>query len=169
MKKIILKKTCYNNLAVTIFFIVVSTVFLAFISFDIFSDVRKLSDSDLIIGFIFFAVCLFFYLWRLFLKKPQTDYININGWEYRLFRRVSKWKFICISGGVSSMRSNIIIAVMFLSHLIKNEMPPLQVVLIVVGLCVLIIVPYGYINYKTCASVDLNSDFTHPFYKKQNL
>lgn len=168
MKKIILKKARYNRLPETIFGIVVFAAFLGLALFDILSGVRKVSDSTLIGGFVFFAACLIFYLWRLFAKKPQANYININGWEYRLFRKVSKWKFICINGFINSMRLGVIIAIMFLSHLIKNEMPPFQVIFFVIGLCMIFTVPYGYMNYKSCASVDIDSDFTHPFYKKQN-
>lgn len=128
-----------------------------------------MSDSNLIGGFIFFAACLTFYLWRLFAKKPQAVYININGWEYRQFRKVSKWKFICISGFVSSIRIGIIVAILFLSHLIKNDMSPLQVLLIAIGLCAISTVPYGYINHKIFVSADMDSDLTHPFYKKTDL
>lgn len=166
MKKIILKKAYCYKLPETIFGIVISTAFLTLILFDILSGARKVSDSNLIGGFVFFGTCLIFYLWRLFAKKPQTHYININSREYRLFRKVSKWKFICINGFISSMRLGLIIAILFLSHLIKNEMPPFQVILIVIGACMIFTVPYGYMNYKSCASVDIDSDFTHPFYKK---
>lgn len=155
MKKIILKRTRYHKLPETVFGIVVSMTFFTLSLLDILSGERKVSDSNLIGGFVFFGVCLIFYLWRLFAKKTQAHYININSWEYRLFRRVSKWKFICINGFVSSMRLGLIIAILFLSRLIKTEMSLYQVILIVIGLCVISAIPYGYMNYKNCTSVDI--------------
>ena len=55
MKKIILKKARYNRLPETIFVIVVFAAFLGLALFDILSGVRKVSDSTLIGGFVFFC------------------------------------------------------------------------------------------------------------------
>jgi hypothetical protein len=38
----------------------------------------------------------------------------MNGWEYRLFQKTSKWKFICVSGFVNAAKNNSIIVVLFL-------------------------------------------------------
>lgn len=160
MKKIILKRTRYNNLPETISGIIISTVFIGFILYKILSGAESVSSGILIGGFIFFAVCFIFYLWQLFAKKSQARHININGWEYRLFQKVDKWKFICISGFVSSVRIGVIVAILLLSRLIKNDMPPYQAILIVIGLCMISTIPYGYMNYKNCKSVDMDSDFT---------
>lgn len=160
MKKIILKRTRYDNLPETISGIIISMVFIGFILYNMLSGAERVSDGVLIGGFIFFAVCFIFYLWRLFAKKSQARHININGWEYRLFQKVDKWTFICISGFVSSVRIGVIVAILLLSRLIKNDMPPSQVMLIVIGLCMISIIPYGYMNYKNCESVDMDSDFT---------
>lgn len=53
------------------------------------------------------------------------------------------------------MRLGLIIAILFLSRLIKTEMSLYQVILIVIGLCVISAIPYGYMNYKNCTSVDI--------------
>lgn len=166
MRKINLKKTRYNKFSETIFGIVVSTAFLCMISFEMLSGTTKLSDANLIGGFVLFSICLIFYLWRLVAKKSQAHYININGWQYRLFRKVSKWQFICISGFLSSARIGVIVVVLLFSSLIKNELSPWQAILITIALCVIATVPYGYMNYKIFTSVDMDSDVSYPFYKK---
>jgi hypothetical protein len=166
MKRILLKKTKYNKLPETIFGIVVSLIFLGLVLSDILSGAENVSDDTIIVGVIFFVLLIFF-LWRLVVGRPQVEYININGWEYRLFQKAGKWKFICISGLVSAVRQFIIITILYLSNLIKNEMSPVQVILIVIGLCAISFVPFGYMNYKNYASVDMDSDLTHPFYKKK--
>lgn len=162
MKKIILKKSRYRNLPETIFGIITSATFLVLILYNVSLGGEILSDSISIGGFIFFSLCLLFFLWRLFAGKQQTHYININGWEYRLFRKTSKWKFICISGLASSAQTAGIIGILYLFDLIKSEMSLLQVLLIVAAISVVLAFPYGYKNYKNCASVDPDSDVKFP-------
>lgn len=70
MKKKALKRIQYANLPGTILGIIVSTCLLGLILFEIVTGDKNMSDSILIVGLVFFAACLLFYLWRLFAKKP---------------------------------------------------------------------------------------------------
>ena len=153
MKKKALKRIQYANLPGTIFGIVFSTCLLGLILFEIVTGDKNMSDSILIVGLVFFSACLFFYLWRLFAKKPLVQYINMNGWEYRQFQKTSKWKFICVSGLVRSVKMSTIIVVLFLSNFIENDASYLEILLITLVICVLFAIPWGYMTYKKYNSI----------------
>ncbi len=162
MKKIILKKTRYNSILETPFGLIVCIIFLSLPIVRLLSgENKKINVGDICVIF-FFGVCLLIYLWQIFAKIPQIHYVNINGWKYRSFQRMSKWKFIFISGFVYSIRYKIMIAILFFSNLIKNDLSPLEIILAIIGLCVISAVPYGLINYKKCAGVNMNFDLKHP-------
>ncbi|WP_277639511.1 hypothetical protein [Bacteroides graminisolvens] len=153
MKKKALKRIQYANLPGTILGIVVSTCLLGLILFEIVTGDKNMSDSILIVGLVFFAACLLFYLWRLFAKKPLVQYINMNGWEYRLFQKTSKWKFICVSGFVNAAKNNSIIVVLFLFNLIENDASYLELLLFILGINVISAIPWGYMTYKKYNSI----------------
>lgn len=158
----ILKQSHYNRVPERVFGVIVCSILVSLPIIDLLLGENKRLDTTYIGGIIFFGVCLLVYLWQLFTKKPQIHYVNINGWKYRSFQKMSKWKFIFISGFVYSIRYSIMIAILFFSNLIKNDLSPLEIILNIIGLCVISAVPYGLINYKKCAGVNMNFDLKHP-------
>ena len=158
MKEIILRRSRYKKLPETVFSFVVFLIFAAFILFDVLSGENRISTGELIGASSIFLVGLIFFSWQIFSKKKQSDYININGWQYRLFSNSSKWKFICISGAFSSIRIGLIMALLYMGDFINNDFSVLEIILIALGCCVVSTVPYGYINYKIYADVEMETE-----------
>ena len=77
----------------------------------------------------------------------------MNGWEYRLFQKTSKWKFICVSGFVNAAKNSSIIVVLFLFNLIENDASYLKLLLFILGINVISAIPWGYMTYKKYNSI----------------
>ncbi len=76
MKKIILKRTRYHKLPETVFGIVVSMTFFTLSLLDILSGERKVSDSNLIGGFVFLP-CASSFTYGGYLRRKLKLIISI--------------------------------------------------------------------------------------------
>lgn len=165
MRKVILKKSRYGKLPINVFGLTVFLIFGAHSLFEILSGEQRTPDIVLTGTLFFFLAGIIFFTWQIFSKKQLAEYININGWQYRLFLSASKWTFICISGAYSSIRIMLLVALFFIGNFIKNDASILDIILISLGCMAASTVPYGYFNYKIYQDVDMGSDAWDDFGK----
>ena len=156
MKKTNFKKSNYNKLPGTLFDILISLAFICFLLFDIISGENRISDKTITGSFVVFGGIFLYSLCRLFSRKPQYTYVNVNVWKYRLFQTTNKWQFICLRSLISAEPIYIFIFILFATNLIQNDFSLFQIALIDASIFIIYMFPFGYMNYRIYASVNGN-------------
>jgi hypothetical protein len=156
--KINLKKTQYNSQFEGLFLTTVGTVACGIIFYGILTNTLNKSDNFIITAFSFFAIALLLGIWKL-INKKSSEYIDINGWKYKLFLKVNKTQFILISGGINALGYIVIFFLLsFLGFISLTEIT-VQFILLMIAMTIILTLISGYIEYKKYSLVDLNSEF----------
>ncbi|MDR0412235.1 MAG: hypothetical protein LBH61_00325 [Dysgonamonadaceae bacterium] len=145
--------------------IVAGAVSCGVILYGIFTQTWDKGNTVTTFVFASAAICLLFGLWVL-LRKKRIEYININGWQYKLFQSVSKGQFILIFGGISALKYVAVLLCTFFFKIVplRDGVTP-RLVLLVTGMSIVIAAVFGYIQHKKCSSVDMDSEFDAAAFK----
>jgi hypothetical protein len=145
--------------------IIAGVVSCGVIIYGIFTQTWDKGNTVTMFVFASAAICLLFGLWVL-LRKKGGEYININGWQYKLFQRVSKSQFILIFGGIEALKYVAILLCTFFFKIVplRDGVTP-RLVLWVIGAAIVIAVVFGYIQHKKFSSIDMDSEFDATTFK----
>jgi hypothetical protein len=136
--------------------VIVGTIFCGTILYAII--VNGLDKNDLILmgGFVFFAIIFLVGLWKL-IRKDSIEYINMNGWKFKLFKKVNKYCFILITGGVRAIEFLLIYLLLILFKWIQwTSEYAIQTIVIIIVLFILVMMIEGWIIYKKYRLSDQN-------------
>ncbi|MDR2131342.1 MAG: hypothetical protein LBP56_09315 [Odoribacteraceae bacterium] len=164
--KLKLKQVRYNSASEALFLIIGGTTFCGFLLYLLLTGAKSPINATIIISFIFFGSCLLIGIWQL-LKKKTTDTINVNGWQYKLFKKSNKLPFILISG----LYKVYVIPVVLLVVWFIQDIPISGILwYIACGLILLVVlVPLlGYLEYKKFRSMENVGDKMLIFPKDKN-
>jgi hypothetical protein len=154
-----LKKTQYDSRVESLFLIVVGSIGCAIILYTILTKTIEKSNLFVIAGFSLFAVFLLLGIWAL-INKKISEYVNINGWKYKLFRKVKKYQFILITGAIDATEFSIIIFLLYYFQKLSMHNAFQWKDLLVHVFCFLsITLLTGYRDYKKYSSIDMDSGF----------
>jgi hypothetical protein len=165
--KLKLRQVRYNPKSEALFLIFGSATFCGILLYMILTGVKSPVNAPVIIGFIFFGTCLLIGIWQL-LKKKTVDVVNLNGWQYRLFKKGKKFRFILISG---FYKLHFLPVVLFFIWFIRPEVSVNGILwYIACGLIILVIlIPlFGYLEYKKFSSMANIDDEAFIFPKDKN-
>jgi hypothetical protein len=99
---------------------------------------------------VFFASCFLTGLWKLFSNTPDTEYIYLRGWKYKLFAKGSKRLFILLTALADIIQ---LVAILIIAQLIFNIIPGLYFDnLLISGIVIIPLMSagvwHGYLEYK---------------------
>jgi hypothetical protein len=152
-----LKQVRYNSKSEALFLIIGSVAFCGFWLYMILNGAN--SSVIAIIGIVFFGSNLSIGI-RQLLKKKTADVVNVNGWQYKLFKKGKKFRFILISGLYKSSFVFIVLCVVWVIQHEKvvsvNEI--LGYIAGVLIVSVILIPLSGYLEYKKFCSMENTDD-----------
>jgi hypothetical protein len=123
----------------------------------ILTGIKSPANTMIIVGFVFFGSGLLTGIW-LFLKKKTSDVINVNGWQYKLFRKGNRFRFILISGLYKLHIVAITLLVIWFTVIQPDGDTSFNEILwYIAGSLIILIVltPFlGYFEYKKFSSID---------------
>jgi hypothetical protein len=155
-----LKRTHYNSLFEGLLLTIGGGTACGLMLYGTLTNKFDNSSLSIIIGFSLFAGILLLGIWKL-IKKKSSEYIDINGWKYKLFQKVNKYPFILITGGINMSGYIILMFCFFFFNVFSwtaDDFSIQSILLIIVTLIILAVIN-GYIQYKKYSSIDLDSEF----------
>jgi hypothetical protein len=160
-----MKITKYSSRYETVLAIIFGVTLGCFILYGALSQTLHENSDFIIGGFLVSAMCLLFGIWKL-LNKKSIEYVNIDGWKYKLFQKTNKWPFIFISGTIYVLEISFFLFLLYFFNFLSAEslksLNIKEISLIIVFFFFMILV-FGYRIYKKYNSIDMESDFTGPY------
>jgi hypothetical protein len=155
-----LKKTHYNSLFERLLLTSGGGVACGLILYGMLANRLDNSNSSVIIGFFLFADILLLGIWKL-IKKKSSECIDTNGWKYKLYKKVNKYQFILITGGINALGYIILMCFFFFFNTLSRTADnfTIQFILLIIATALILTVISGYIQYKKYNSIDLDSKF----------
>jgi predicted MFS family arabinose efflux permease len=153
-----LKKTHYNSLFEGLLLTIGGGIMCGSMLYSALT--KKLDNSTIIIGFSLFAGILLLGIWKL-IKKKSSEYIDINGWKYKLYKKANKYQFMLITGGINTLGYIILLFCFFFFNIFSWTADDFTIrfILLITTTVIILIVVSGYIQYKKYSSIDMDSEF----------
>jgi hypothetical protein len=149
-----LKRTQYSSLFEGLLLTIGGGIVCVLILFGILTNTLDRSNAFIIAGFSLFAGIMLLGIWKL-VNKKSSEYVDVNGWKYNLFRKVTKNQFILISGGIKALGYIIIMLLLFLFNLIPwTGSITAPFVLLIIAIAFILTMISGYFEYKKYSSID---------------
>jgi hypothetical protein len=127
---------------------------------------KSLSNSIAFVTgwFMVFALVISFGIWR-FIKKKSVEYVNMDGWKYKLFRRGKKYLFIWITGGLKALSACVSFSSLYFFGLLKMDSPlGIKEYAGIIVLYIIFAFMIGFAEHKKYKSIDFETpiDFGIP-------
>jgi hypothetical protein len=132
-----------------LFVTIAGAVFCALILYRAITQERW-KETMMIVSFVFFASCFLIGLWKLFSNTPDTEYIYLKGWKYKLFVKGAKRQFILLTALADMIQFAVIL---IMAQLIFNIIPVHYFDnLLISGIVIIPLMSagvwHGYLEYK---------------------